>query len=124
MSAQRTQRPFGPALEITCPTWCTVALAQHMADFGEYGGCAIHQSKEIDGVFHSRAALADNTIDPTDPPLVFLDGNYADGLTLERAEAIAHRILSAVKEARDVHTMHIPGGCSVRPESSEGMTRS
>lgn len=91
---------LGPVPDIKCPSWCTVSPAEHVIEFDRWGGCAIHQSKEIDGVSHSCSSLADNTPDPTDPPLVFLDGHYADGITLDDAEMLAHRILAAVKEAR------------------------
>jgi hypothetical protein len=85
---------------IVCPPWCTVPYADHVADLPNWEGYVIHYSAERGGVRHSRAAFVDNTIDPTDPPLVFVDGNAAHGLELDGAEALARAILAAVEEAR------------------------
>lgn len=83
---------------IVCPDWCTVTYEEHVRELRELEGFAIHWS--ADGlVRHSRAAFVDNTVDPEDPPRVYVDG-AADGISLDDAETLARTILAAVEEAR------------------------
>ena len=85
---------------IVCPAWCTVSYAEHLRDLPNLEGFVIHHSGDRNGVHHSRAAYIDNTPDPSDPPLVFVSRNTAEGMTLDAAEAHALNILAVVQEAR------------------------
>jgi hypothetical protein len=85
---------------IVCPPWCTIPYAEHVGDLPAWEGYVIHYSATRDGVRHSRAAFVDNEIDPTEPPLVYVVANAADGMELEAAESLARAILAAVAEAR------------------------
>lgn len=83
---------------IVCPTWCTIPYAEHVGELPNLEGYVVHWSAP-GNVRHSRAAFVDNTIDPTDPPAIYVDG-AADGISLEEAEDLARQILAAVEEAR------------------------
>jgi hypothetical protein len=85
---------------IVCPPWCAVTYENHVADLPNLEGYVIHWSENNGKVRHSRAAFVDNTVDPTEPPLIFVDYHASDGISLEDAEALARAILAAVAEAR------------------------
>lgn len=85
---------------IVCPSWCVVPYAEHVEALPNWEGFVIHWSAETRGVRHSRCAYVDNVPDPEEPPLVFVHAHTSDGISLEEAEALATRILAAVKEAR------------------------
>jgi hypothetical protein len=85
---------------IVSPPWCTVPYAEHVGDLPTLEGYVIHHSATRGGVRHSRGAFVDNAIDPTDPPLVYVEAGAADGMELDAAEALARAILAAVEEAR------------------------
>lgn len=90
----------GVAPAITCPSWCVVPMADHVADLPNMDGMVIHWSASVGEIRHSAAAYPDGTLDESDPPLVFVDADTGTGVPLDEAEAIAHAILAAVQEAR------------------------
>lgn len=85
-------------IPIVCPSWCTVPYEEHVRALPELEGFVIHWSA-VDTVRHSRATFIDNTIDPDDPPQLYVNKGL-DGLPLPEAETLAHQILAAVAEAR------------------------
>lgn len=84
---------------IVCPSWCTTTYAEHLASLSNLEGFVIHHGALDDDVRFSRLSYVDGAIDPSDPPLLYVERN-ADGITLEDAEQLAQSILAAVKEAR------------------------
>lgn len=83
--------------EIVCPDWCVVDYDHHYEDLGEHDGFVIHHS-EGGSVWHSRCAYPDNTVDPDEPPMIWIDA--PEGVTIEQAEALAAALLRAIGEAR------------------------
>lgn len=91
---------FSSPPAIKCPDWCTVPLEDHLSRLRDLEGFVIHHSAEHGVVRHSSETYVDGTPDPEGPPLIYVNQEAADGIGLEQAEALAHEILAAVKEAR------------------------
>ncbi|MFA6298788.1 MAG: hypothetical protein WC642_06460 [Nocardioides sp.] len=92
--------PPGVTPVIACPSWCAIPLEEHIRDLPNWEGMVLHWSAaDSEGVRHSACAYPDGTLDPTDPPLVYLPAS-SDACGLDDAERLALAILSAVEEAR------------------------
>ena len=92
------------APRIVCPPWCVVDQEQHVAELPNLEGFVVHHSAEVklsegNSVAHSAFAYIDGTLDPTEPPLIFVV-TPSDGIPVDHAEELAHAILAAVAEAR------------------------
>jgi hypothetical protein len=92
-----------PVTEVVCPRWCVVPQAEHLADLPNWEGRSLHWSADVTGggwsVRHSRDAFANGVIEPSHPPLVFVN-ILAEALTPAAAVALAEALVAVVKESR------------------------
>ena len=84
---------------IVCPAWCARSQEEHREELAGWEGMVIHRGAGAD-VVGSAETFPDGTPDPEESPMIFVYGDDASGLSLDRAEALAHEILRVVREVR------------------------
>jgi hypothetical protein len=92
----------GP-VDIACPSWCRITKQEHLDDLLNQEGTCFHWSPDHLGdgwnIAVQTYTLPDGSPADDEGAWVHIESK-SDGLTLERAEALARGILAAVEEAR------------------------
>lgn len=96
-----------PVTEVTCPSWCIVSQAEHLADLPAWEGCALHWSAETKGdgwtVRYATCTFVDGQLDPAAPPTVHVYGQLdtiSPDEALNLARALHEAAIAAAWEAQ------------------------